>query len=126
MANHPAEAPRYGTVLRDISQSLGNTQEQKNENTVEIGAAAGVTGQITVTGNATLVRVRNQCRRGIKITNLGTVDVWISFSPSVSPLTGDLLAGVKGAFVVIPTLLDVYAICVAGSSQQVSFMEVSE
>lgn len=113
----------------DVRTVLGQTAESEDQSagqqTFELGAPSGITGQISVAATATLIRVRNQCRRAIKITNLGATDVWIGFSPSVTPFSGDLLPGAKGAFIVIPATLDIYGIT-GGGTQTVSYMEVSQ
>jgi len=109
-------------VIAD-SQDVGAACAQ---NMQELGGATGQTGQVNVTEQPTLIKVRNDCRRAIKVTNLGATDVWIGFSPSVSPISGDLLLGVKGSFIVMPVTLDVYAGCATGSSQMVSFLEISQ
>ncbi len=109
-------------VLQDADKLI---EKCPISNTVESGAASGLTGQVLVGTNPTLIRVRNECRRAIKITNLGTVDVFISFSPSVNILSGDLLLGTKGSFIVIPSTLDIYGV-VDTTPQTVSFMELSD
>jgi hypothetical protein len=110
-----------------IEQSVSNSDPANDQakETYELGASSGSTGQTTIGTAATLIKVRNACRRAIKITNLGATDVFISFSLSVNPISGDLLLGVKGSFIVIPTTLDVYGI-VATGSQLISWMELSE
>jgi hypothetical protein len=108
-----------------ISESVTASAEGKSSSVYELGAPSGGTGQVIVGTNATLIKVRNDCRRGIKITNLGTVDVFIGFGPSVNVLSGDLLPGTKGAFIVIPATLDIYAIVATGTAT-VSYLELSE
>jgi hypothetical protein len=93
---------------------------------VELGADSCQTGQTVLNANtAALIKVRNECRRAIKITNLSAIDVYIGFSPSVNSLSGDLLLGTRGSFIVIPTTLDVYGIAASGAPT-VSYMEVSQ
>lgn len=112
-------------VQAQLEQDVAQTESIPTQLITELGAPSGSTGQVTVTSTATLIKVRNGCRRAIKVTNLGTTDIFIGLSPSVTTISGDLLVGVKGAFIVIPTTLDVYAI-VATGTQAVSFMELSE
>lgn len=109
-----------------IEHAVTSGEVQKGSQPVfELGAKSGRTGQVTIQTTATLILVRNDCRRAIKVTNLGTVDVFIGFSPSVGTISGDLLVGVRGSFIVIPSALDVYAIVASGTGS-VSFMEISE
>jgi hypothetical protein len=103
-----------------------STQEPLPQSVVEIGADSCGTGQTILNANtATLVKVRNSCRRAIKVTNLSAIDIYIGFSPSVDVNSGDLLLGTRGSFIVIPTTLDVYAIAATGTPT-VSYMEVSQ
>jgi len=113
-----------GQIAQGISQA--SAAEPLPQSVVEIGADSCVTGQVVLNANsAVLVKVRNSCRRAIKVTNLSAIDVYIGFSPSVNSLSGDLLLGTKGSFIVIPTTLDVYAIAASGTPT-VSYMEVSQ
>jgi hypothetical protein len=116
------EDPQHNIVQTVATQE---NQSAKAAEIFELGGGSGRTGQVTIQTTATLILVRNDCRKALKVTNLGTVDVFIGFSPSVGVISGDLLVGVKGSFIVIPTKLDVYAIVASGTGS-VSFMEISE
>lgn len=90
----------------------------------ETPATSGVTGQISLNAvQAQRIISSNPNRRSIKITNLGTEDVYIAFGQNASTITGDLLVGVKGAFVVIPATLEIWAI--ATGAVMISYMELS-
>lgn len=81
------------------------------------------TQQVTVGPTATLIVAINFSRHAILITNLGTTDIWIGDSPAVTPSTGQLLLGLKGAAISIPTNGPVYGIT-AGGNQAVSFTDI--
>ncbi|HWR15177.1 MAG TPA: hypothetical protein VN577_10130 [Terriglobales bacterium] len=87
------------------------------------GAANGASGQVSIATTATSIVSARATRRSIKITNLGTTDVYIGFSSGVTTSTGDLLLGSKGSFVSFPTSSAVYAI-VASGTQSISYSEV--
>lgn len=90
------------------------------------GAANLDTDQIDVLDTATQIVPANPLRRGVSITNLGTNDVWLG-TASVTSSTGDLLIGVRGAAVYIPTTAAVYGIVDTESpaiDQPVSYVEV--
>ena len=92
-------------------------------NISQSGAANFNTKQVTITTSATVIVPANSSRRGVIITNTGTTDVYIGKDNALTTSIGDLLAGVKGAFVSIPTTSQVYGI-VGSGSQVVSYMEV--
>jgi len=92
-----------------------------NQDVVELGGDFG-TNQVTVTNSPTQIVGANATRRGVLITNLGTVDIFIG-KAAVSTSTGALLLGTKGMFLVIPTVEAVYGIVGIGS-QAVSYLEV--
>lgn len=87
------------------------------------GAANAATGQVSVTTTATLVAASRATRRSVKVTNTGTTDVYVGYTSGVTTSTGDLLVGIKGAFISVPTTSAVYAI-VASGSVSVSYVEV--
>jgi hypothetical protein len=80
------------------------------------------TGQVAVTGTATLIVAANASRSGIQIENLGTTDVWIGENSSVTTSTGHLLVGTKGASVSFSTTGAIYGIT-SGASQSVSWLQ---
>lgn len=87
-------------------------------------AANGNTAQVTVDSTGTTEIVgSNPTRQAVIITNLGTIDVYIGYASGVTTSTGDLLVGVKGAFVTIPTTAELFGV-VSSSSQAVSVMEI--
>lgn len=89
--------------------------------TSQSGSANIATGQVTVGTTATLVVAARSGRISVKVTDLGTVDLYCG-TATVATTTGDLLAGVKGGSITIPTGAAVY--CVVGTgTQAVSFME---
>lgn len=121
-----APYPAPPDIQAQISQSLADTPS-KPQCVTEPGGSGGLTGQTTIptTGAAVLVKVRNECRMAIKITKLDANDVFLGFSPSVSSINGDLLSGAKGSFVIIPSILDIYAACATGVTANISFMEIT-
>lgn len=86
-------------------------------------ASSGGTGQVTVQNVATLVKASDKNSLGVMLTNLGTVDVFVGFTNGVTTGNGQLLPGLKGASLVVPTTLDIWAIVAAGT-QAVSFLEL--
>ena len=54
------------------------------------------TGQVTLTGAATLIVAAFPSRSGIVITNLGTTDCYIIENSSGTTSNGHLLPGTKG------------------------------
>jgi hypothetical protein len=111
----------------DVLDAIAASQPPDNEAkpVFEVGGSSGRTNQVTIGTAATIIAYRNECRKSIKVTNLGATDVWIGFSPSVGVNTGDLLPGSRGSLITIPSTLDIYGIVGAGT-QAVSFMEISE
>ena len=79
------------------------------------------TGQVTVTGTATLIAAKNPSRSGIVITNLGTVDVFLVENTNGTTSTGHLLVGTKGASLGFSTTNAIYGIT-TGASQAVSYL----
>lgn len=139
-AGSPTNLPAgkvYGTpvsvddsVPADISDAMVETLKGNApcdmKPVIEPGAAGGGTGQVQITANPTLIAYRNECRRAIKVTNLTAVAIFLGFSPSVGVNSGDLLPGAVGAFVIIPSILDIWGIVAAGATANVSFMEISD
>ncbi len=82
------------------------------------------TGQVTVTDTATQIVAANADRGGVTIVNEGTTDIWLG-EAGVTIATGILLAGFKGASVMIPTSVAIFGIADTGESQVVSFMETA-
>lgn len=80
------------------------------------------TNQVLVTDQPTMIVPANT-RRGVVIITLGLIDVYLG-DPTVTVLTGALLAGYKGGNAPIPTVGEVWGICATGLSQRVSYLEV--
>lgn len=89
----------------------------------DMPATTGTTGQVTVGASATLVVAANAGRRGVLLTNFGTVDVYYGFNSSVTVGNGQLLVGAKGAAVGIPYSGIIYAIC--ATSQVIGYADLS-
>ncbi len=82
------------------------------------------TNQVTVQStSATLIVAKNTGRKAVVITNLGTVAVYIGPNASVTTSNGQLLPGVVGASLSIPSTSAVWGIA-ASSTQAVSFLDV--
>jgi hypothetical protein len=92
------------------------------ESSVAVGNSLG-TGQQTITTAPTQIVGERAGRVGIKITNLGTTEIFIGNNSAVSKTNGDLLPGGRGQWIYIPTQSAIYAIVVAGS-QVISYSEV--
>lgn len=89
--------------------------------TVSKGSNSFATAQVSVATSATQIVAARANRGSVKITNLGTNDVYIGVA-GVTTTTGDLLPGTKGASIVVPTNAAVFGI--AAAAQNVSVMEV--
>lgn len=89
--------------------------------TVSKGSNSFATAQVSVATSATQIVAARANRGSVKITNLGTNDVYIGVA-GVTTTTGDLLPGTKGASIVVPTNVAVFGI--AAAAQSVSVMEV--
>lgn len=74
------------------------------------------TGQVTVTGTATLIVAANHSRSGLVVTNNGTTDVYIIENVAGTTATGQLLPGSKGASLGFSTTNAVYGITGGGSA----------
>lgn len=108
----------------------GNTLKINPDGSINVdtttgpGAGAGSTKQVTVDNSGTTVVVAARADRiAVMITNLGTTDVYLGFATGLTTGTGDLLPGIKGASVTIPTTAEVFGV-VAAASQAVSVMEI--
>jgi len=88
---------------------------------VSKGSAGIATAQVSVGTTATQIVAARAARGSVKITNLGTTDVFIGVA-GVTSTTGDLLPGTKGASITIPSNAAVFGI--AGTAQSVSVLEV--
>lgn len=88
---------------------------------VSKGSGGLATAQVSVGTTATQIVAARAGRGSVKITNLGTTDVFIGVA-GVTATTGDLLPGTKGASIVIPASVAVFG--VAATAQTVSVMEV--
>jgi len=89
---------------------------------VSKGSSTLTTAQISVATTSTQVVAARANRGSVKITNLGTTDVFIG-NTGVTTTTGDLLPGTKGASITVPTNAAVFAVA-SGAAQTVSVMEV--
>lgn len=88
---------------------------------VSKGSAGIATAQVSVGTTATQIVAARAGRGSVKITNLGTTDVFIG-AAGVTSTTGDLLPGTKGASITIPSNAAIFGI--AGTAQSVSVLEV--
>ncbi len=88
---------------------------------VSKGSGSIATAQVSVGTSSTQIVAARAGRGSVKITNLGTNDVYIGVS-GVTTGNGDLLPGTKGASIVVPTNAAIFG--VAGTAQTVSVMEV--
>lgn len=101
-------------------------------------ASSGNTNQVSVASTPTLIVNQNTGRKAVVITNLGTTAIFIGFgvttpagvalAPNIagSPLSttnGQLLPGVVGASLSIPSTSAIWGIS-SGGAQSVSFMDV--
>jgi hypothetical protein len=89
---------------------------------VSKGSGTIATAQVSVATSSTQVVAARAGRGSVKITNLGTTDVFVGVT-GVTTTTGDLLPGTKGASITIPTNAAVFAVA-SGAAQTVSVMEV--
>lgn len=81
------------------------------------------TSAVTVQSNAaTLIAARRRGRNAITITNRGTIAIDLGHDSSVTVGSGQILPGVLGASVTIPTQAEVWGIA-ASSTQAVSVVE---
>lgn len=88
-----------------------------------MAAPSFATGQVTIgSSTPTLLVDHNQSRHAVLITNLGTTAVYIGLV-NVTTTTGQILPGVVGASLTIPTVHSIYGIASTGS-QAVSFIDV--
>lgn len=109
-----------GTIADPLPVTVSNTVE-----TIEQGAANGATGQVTLVANtASAIVAARTTRRGVKVTQVASGnDVYVGVGASAPTLaTGDLLPGVKGAWIVIPTSEEVQAI--SAGTPTLSYLEV--
>lgn len=127
----------YGSLMRrDATGGLNlgvypfvfdgtNAQRQRGDTNgtymVSKGSGTIATAQVSVGTTSTQVVAARAGRGSVKITNLGTTDVFIGVT-GVTTTTGDILPGTKGASITIPTNAAVFA--VAATAQTVSVMEV--
>ena len=86
-------------------------------------AQFAITGQVNVDNVPVLLIDPQQQCCCVKITNLTTVDIYIGFGNSIGTNTGDLLVGQVGAFLVIETDQQIWAIGSAAGGK-ISFIEL--
>lgn len=124
MANGGFRSRSAAIAPNQLDHVIADEQKKPcSQSVYETGADGGSTGQVVLPVNAAaIVKFRNVLRRGIKVTNLGTNDVFIGFSQSVNAITGDLLSGTKGNFIVIPSTLDIWAFAASGAT--LSYLEI--
>lgn len=107
------------TIVNPLPVQIIGTAE-----VVEQGAAKANGNQVTVAATTTVVAAANATRRGISITQLANgTDIYIGVGTAATLAAGDLLPGVKGAWVFIATTLAVNAITLTGTAG-VSFLEI--
>lgn len=82
----------------------------------------GTSGQVSLRTNATQIINARRGRCGVKLTNVSDVDIFIGWNGSVTIQAGDLLLGVKGSWIFIPTESAIWGVC--PSSAVVSYLEV--
>lgn len=104
----------------------GTTHDRQRGDTngtymVSKGSGGLATAQAAVTTTASQIVAARAGRGSVKITNLGTTDIYLG-ATGVSTTTGDLLVGTKGASITIPTNAAIFAIGAAAGS--VSILEV--
>jgi hypothetical protein len=111
----------YGSVFNGTSwdRQRGDTNGTYS---VSKGSGTIATAQVSVGTTSTQVVAARSGRGSVKITNLGTTDVFIG-NTGVTTTTGDLLPGTKGASITVPTNAAVFAVA-SGAAQTVSVMEV--
>lgn len=83
---------------------------------------AGTTGQAQLTTRASQIVNARRNRAGVKITNLTDVDIYIGYNGTVTPGSGDLLIGIKGAWVFLPVECALWA--VGADIASLSYLEV--
>jgi hypothetical protein len=81
------------------------------------------TGQISVLATATLIVAQNTGRHAVLITNTTTTAIYLGIDATVTTPTGQLLPGVVGASISIPSKSAVYGIS-SGSAATVTFLDV--
>lgn len=124
--NAPVDTSQPPEAQFDIERSARSVDDQRSTPVVEIPSKTASSFHLPVdSAKESLVAYKNPCRRAIMITQLGTVDVWIGFSSSVSPSNGDLLPGTRGSIKVYGTAAEVHAIADTGTSE-ISVVELSE
>lgn len=87
-----------------------------------IGGDSGSTGQVALGVNVPIQIFNPRRRCSVKITNLSAVEIFIGFNSTVSQNSGDLLSGVRGAFIVIDTTSPIWGIANAAGAS-VSYLE---
>lgn len=90
--------------------------------TVDADIPTVTVGQVSCTTSATQIVAARSGRRGLAVTQLGTVDVYLGAS-GVTTSTGQLLLGTKGSTFSAVSSGAFYCI-VASGTQSVTFMEV--
>jgi len=85
----------------------------------EVGAAAFAATQVSVGNTATLILAARTGAPGTgrlaaTVTNIGTIDVYVG-GGGVTTGTGQLLPGVKGASLTIPTTAAIYGVVATGT-----------
>jgi len=114
--------PATTNVILDAAQAAVGPPEVVREVIIEGSAANLITSQVSVTGSVALIYTPQASSIGVMITNLGSTDVWIGGS-GVTPSTGQLLPGVRGAAISLPTIAPIYAVT-GGASQSVCITEI--
>jgi hypothetical protein len=79
--------------------------------------------QVIIQATPTPIVQSRPTRAGVKLTNLGTTDVYYRQSDTINTGNGDLLPGGRGQWVFIATKSQIWGI-VASGTQAISFAEV--
>lgn len=79
-------------------------------------------GQVSVGAAATLIVAQNTGRKAVVVTNTSTTAVYVGANKNVTTSNGQLLPGVVGASLSIPSTSAIYGI-VATGSETVTFLD---
>lgn len=104
-----------------LAKDVNNNDALIGVSAVSRGTENMATGQATAATTSTLLVPARVGRSAVTITNLGTTDVFVG-NTGVTTATGQLLAGVKGTSLTLPTGAAIYGVVSTGS-QAVSFVE---
>ena len=114
--------PSTTNAILDAAQVAVGPPQTVREVIIEGSAANLVTSQVSVTNAAALLYTPQASSIGVMITNLGTTDVWLG-PAGVTTGNGQLLPGVRGAAISLPTTAPIFGIT-GGASQSVCITEI--